>query len=364
VSNSLFTLFALCFSSLVWSYPQTALDDPFDKLPLFEEEEDSVSFRSLFYLQRDGPDHKGGNPNLDEDEFVYEGVAVYDKSLNEQDHLNLQLSGGIIASSLPVVASGKRISLQAGYSRDFDSFKAGGLLGGSFEVNEFGSVLYGSNLSWPLDENRMTLGFRFDGSADIYGDKWRQSFSITPHFLLILNKRNLLSLNVDYAIQFGALETNYYSVLVDDDEFVENMPHLRNKGAIAGRWKHNLNELTSMELAYRFYADDWSIVSHTLEATFYQNFFRKHLLFEPSARLHIQSGAFFFRREFSDLPELRSSDSDLGPFKGLVLSLKASLFGLWFFPLWLDNLSVSGSYWLRNDGFHIFWIDFGLVARI
>lgn len=348
--------------------------------------EDSLSFHSLFYLQTDQPDHSGGNPSLDEDEFVFEGVILFEKNIGEKGRLNAKLMGDIIASAsetrphnpqfgaLQAHASGnKRLATDVGYTHDFDSLVFGGHFGGGFEANEYGSVVYGVNFGLPFSGDNTRLAFRLDGATDIFSHKLytgyqdgvvtRQTFSLAPSWLQVLTPLDVVTLSANYTLQFGTLETSYYSIFVNGVEAAsEQMPKWRHRGGLGGRWKHSFGDTVSTELGYRFYADDWSILAHTATLSYFQYLFSKHLLLEPSVRFHAQSAAYFFQRSFASVPSLRTSDTDLGDFLGAVLGAKVSVIELSFLPAWLDTISLAGNYWLRNDGFDIFWIDFGFIT--
>lgn len=357
-----------------------------DELPLAEDEDDTLSSAFGFYFQNDGPDHKGGNPKLSEDEFVFEGIVMLDKTIAQRDRLNVKVMGDIISSAsqtrlhnpqfraLQSKPSGnKRISLDVGHAHEFDNFKLASHLGGSFEANEYGSILYGMKVAFPLAQNNTILSFGIDADTDIFQVKlfdgteprisFRQSLSFNPQLLQVITPTDIVNLSADYTFQVGTLETTYYSVYLNGVEKAEKMPDKRHRGALSARWKHSLGEYTTTELGYRIYLDSWSILSNTIEARFYQYLFSKHFLMEPSAYFYTQKGAYFFRREFSDLPQFRTSDTDLGPFTGVILGLKLSAIKLNFMPDWFDSISIGGNYWLRDDGFRIFWFDLGLSSR-
>lgn len=355
-------------------------------LPVKTKGDDSISAGFGFYLQKDGADHTGGNPNLDEDELVYEGIILLDKSLSDQDRLSVKVLGDIVSSASQMryhnpqfralqsnPSGNKHFSGDFGYSHTFDNLTFGSHAGYSVEMHWFMSWLYGLNVRIPFNYDNTVMDFRLDGFTDFFqiklydgtthGLTTRQTFSPEVSLSQVLTPFDLISLNVSYTAQFGTLETTYYSVFLNKQEQTEKMPGQRHRGSLTGRWKHSLSEYNALELNYRLYADTWRILSHTFEARFFQYLYKKNILLEPNLRLYTQSGAYFFRREFDSLPTFRTSDTDLGPFNGALIGSRLSFIDLPFFPEGINELSLGGNYWLRNDGMVIFWFDLGYLYR-
>jgi len=357
-----------------------------DEIVLPLEGDNTLSAGFGFYFQNDQPEHTGGNPKLDEDEFVFEGIIMLDKSLSERDRLNVRVLGDIVSSAsqmryhnpqfraLQANPSGnKHLAADVGYIHNFEALNFGSHAGFGFEANEFYSWLYGLNVAVPLMDNNTTLSVRFDGFTDYFhiksfdgtmpGYSMRQTFTPEINLLQVLSPLDLVNFNLSYTVQFGMLETTYYSVFVADIEHSEKMPAERHRSSIAGRWKHSLSSENTIEVGYRFYLDTWKLYSHTAELRFFQYLYFKQLLLEPSVRFYTQTGAEFFQREFDILPLYRSSDSDLGPFTGALFGLRLALIEMPFFPVGINELSIGAHYWLRNDGMMIYWFDLGYLFR-
>ena len=77
---------------------------------------------------------------------------------------------------------------------------------------------------------------------------------------------------------------------------------------------------------YRAYADDWSIVAHTVEAQLLRRMLPE-LTLGVGYRYHGQAGAAFFteRAERAPSPSLRTADSDLAPLGTQAVSARASV---------------------------------------
>lgn len=119
---------------------------------------------------------------------------------------------------------------------------------------------------------------------------------------------------------------------------MEEVPETRRRYALATRLMHYFpRRRTSLGLDYRFYADDWGVISHTIEpgirvrlASWFQ--------LAGAVRLYRQDGARFWRRAYvvdalNELPRYRSVDRDLSPYttvtgtlRGTVLASRASVY--------------------------------------
>ncbi len=355
-------------------------------LTVHAELDDSLSIGATAYLQTDGADHIGGNPKLDEDEFVFEGIMILNKTLSERDKLNVKLLGDLISSAsetrlfnpqfraLQSGASGnKRIATDIGYAHRFDGFTMGVHGGYSYEADIYMSWPYGVNFGIPMMGGNSVLGIRLDGYTDYFLNKYyngtthgyayRQTISTEGSLTQVLSPLDILNLTLTYIFQTGTLQTSYYSVFLNNVEQREIMPPQRHRGAVSARWKHSISPMNTLELGYRFYGDTWNIYSHTAEVKLFQYFFAKRFLLEPSVRFYTQTGAYFYERAFATLPTYRTSDTDLGPFTGAIFGLGASLIRPPFFPFWLDNVAITGNYWLRDDGFQVYWFDMSVLSR-
>jgi hypothetical protein len=86
------------------------------------------------------------------------------------------------------------------------------------------------------------------------------------------------------------------------EDFGENSPGSRDKGTIFASVNHSFANVSgAVEASYRFYADTFGVVAHTLELTWLQHLGAK-LLLEPSVRLYQQSAAHFYYYDLNDTP--------------------------------------------------------------
>lgn len=151
------------------------------------------------------------------------------------------------------------------------------------------------------------------------------SFSIAQ----VLSKNTLLQLTGNYTNQHGYLSNPYKMVyvrgeitaeeyynlwqappggvdwnsvtklqVVGIDLFRENRPKDRNQGSVSLGLSQHIPELdASLNLNYRFFADDWGINSHTFEFKWYQSL-PYGIMITPNIRYYSQSHADFFAPYF------------------------------------------------------------------
>jgi hypothetical protein len=79
-----------------------------------------------------------------------------------------------------------------------------------------------------------------------------------------------------------------------DEEFAENSPNLRDKESLYASINHSVPRLRgAVEASYRFYADSYGIVAHTLQLAWLQHV-GSRLVLSPSLRFYTQTAARFY----------------------------------------------------------------------
>jgi len=132
----------------------------------------------------------------------------------------------------------------------------------------------------------------------------RNSYSVGFGFSQILSKRIQGSLSLDLVLQQGLLSTPFQRVYFADKEDyfiedfhladdIERMPDSRSKVAIGGRLNFFVNEYIVLRTYYRYYSDDWGIVSHTASIEIPIKITPKFTLY-PSYRFYNQAAAKYF----------------------------------------------------------------------
>jgi hypothetical protein len=94
--------------------------------------------------------------------------------------------------------------------------------------------------------------------------------------------------------------------------------------ALLGKIAQFLPWSGAVHLSYRFYADGWGILAHTMEVELYQRISRLSYL-RFNYRFHNQSGADFFTTRARPDFTTATADSDLAPLDAHTLGVKGSL---------------------------------------
>ena len=140
----------------------------------------------------------------------------------------------------------------------------------------------------------------------------------------MLDRRSLLQVNVSLAEESGYLSDPYKLTLVEGSILQDNRPNERQQAALLTRYIRYFGEASgSMHLSYRYYHDNWSIDSHTLEASWNQEFSQSWLL-TPSLRYYSQDKAYFYQPFFTQArdDDIHSSDYRLASFGSIMVGIK------------------------------------------
>lgn len=126
----------------------------------------------------------------------------------------------------------------------------------------------------------------------------------------------------------------------------EALPLRRERFALSGRLAWRARAAT-LRLEQRFYLDTWALHASTTDLRYMFDVGRRVTLW-PHLRLHLQGGAFFWRRAYSGTrvasgavlpPALRTGDRELGPLRTLTggggMSVQLT-------PRWTASLQVDG----------------------
>jgi hypothetical protein len=329
----------------------------------------------------DMPDGGEGNPFLDEELTVIEGIVVYDYQLNEKLGLSTLLTYDFISS-----ASIDRLSKfpdQTGASGDYyigadvgfryalsDREDLGWHLGGSVEYDYTSIGLGGSysveaadrNSSWTysLEAFIDTIDvIRFDGTEE--GTDDRVSLAATISRYAVIDPKTHGELGLTLSSQTGFLETAYNAVVLEDPalppnpnlannargiEITEELPDSRTRAALFGQVRRSLGPQQSLELGGRLYTDSWGIDSLTLEPRYYRSLAPPWLL-RLRYRFYLQTAADDFEETFlqaAGTPDERTQDSDLGDFESNTFGVKLDWSGK------SSTWSTSLDYVLRSNG--------------
>jgi hypothetical protein len=163
---------------------------------------------------------------------------------------------------------------------------------------------------------------RFDLTGARHGRTDRASTSGTLGFTQILTPTTLLNINYGFTLQLGELGNTWNSVpLSNQIRGGEILPSERARHALVARVAQFLPWDGALHLYYRFYADDWGLVAHTVEGELLQRISRS-LYVGGHYRFHTQNGAYFFTTLASPDGDLRTADSDLASFDAQTIGGK------------------------------------------
>ena len=138
----------------------------------------------------------------------------------------------------------------------------------------------------------------------------------------ILNTKSLLQFNLSYAEETGFLSDPYKLTLIQDTIAPDARPDERAQVSVLARYIRHIGDSASARLTYRLFSDDWSVQSHTLEASWHQELPNDWLL-SPSVRYYTQEKAEFYEPYFVELraDEHYSSDFRLASYGSVMAGL-------------------------------------------
>lgn len=212
-------------------------------------------------------------------------------------------------------------------------------------------------------------------------DESRNTYSASVNFSQILSKKIQFSVFLDLVKQKGWLanpmqrvyfgnRTNYYigngeSIpiytskdnkdvfqLADD---IERLPNTRFKIPIGARLNFYLNEIVVLRTYYRYYSDDWGVLSHTANVELPIKIGDKLTLY-PSYRYYTQTEADYFApfEVHISTEEFYTSDYDLSEFSsnqygvGITYTDIFTKAHIWLFGL--KSVDFRYDYYQRNTG--------------
>lgn len=170
------------------------------------------------------------------------------------------------------------------------------------------------------------------------------------------------------ALYAGVGFTDHRGYLSDPYKLRDVRPRRRLERTVNLRYRRYLTARdAAVHLDYRFYDDDWGIVSHTLQSSWYQNVGARFQIV-PNLRYYTQSAADFLVPVDNFLlpPEIsQSSDFRLSAYGAVTLGLK----GILQLPRWALTLSVDRyrgreKYGLSSGAEHPARLDFTLMSLV
>jgi hypothetical protein len=132
----------------------------------------------------------------------------------------------------------------------------------------------------------------------------------------------------------------------------EKVPRARWRHALAVLVRRALGPVVSVGASYRFYLDDWGLLSHTLLGDVGINL-AEHTLLSLQYRFYTQNGADFYRRRYAGLTvsALRTRDRELSPlqFHRLGLEIDQRIYEFDQGRTLVATFGVGGNFYFYSD---------------
>lgn len=177
-----------------------------------------------------------------------------------------------------------------------------------------------------FDNNTITGNSNYNPTYQNFDGTGRNSYAMGVTVSQILSKNLQGTLAFDVIQQKGLLSTPFQRVYFSDiaDSFIDNfhladsnekLPDARLKIAVGGRLNYYINEFLVLRTFYRYYTDDWGIISHTASVELPIKISDKFTLY-PSYRYYNQTAADYFAPYEGHLSsnEFYTSDYDLSKY--------------------------------------------------
>jgi len=220
-------------------------------------------------------------------------------------------------------------TFSAGFSKEQDYLSVHGGLGTErsyFDKNTTFSASGAFSYDW-IEPNNPGLSLARPSAGEKY------SIDLFGGLSQLLTRASAVQFTANFKFSDGYLSDPYKAIRgagPSDGILSDRRPDQKHQGSLMLRYRHHfeMTEWTagSFHVDYRFYADDWSVTSHTFELAWHQSFFG-WLTISPGARYYSQSKADFYDTLLpigtdEDDPDDRSSDYRLSPYGAISWKVK------------------------------------------
>lgn len=243
------------------------------------------------------------------------------------------------------------------------------------ELRPFGSE--GPGINDQLFQQNTVIGNQNYSPVFVPFDKaGRQSYNLGFNLSQILSRNIQGTFSFDAVQQNGLLSTPFQRVYFADvensfiEDFaladdVERMPTSRTKLAFGGRLHAYLNERFVVRSFYRFYTDDWGVVSHTMNVEVPIKISQKFTV-RPAYRYYTQTAADYFAPfdQHLSTSEFYTSDYDLSKYVANQYSFGVSYTDILteqkIGKLGLKSIDLNFSSYGRDNGFQAIHASLGI----
>jgi hypothetical protein len=201
--------------------------------------------------------------------------------------------------------------------------------------HDYSSRTLAGQISYPFAKKNTVFQFGAVRSWDrVFPDTrtWTRNkdvISLSGGFTQILSTRAIAQVDASYTVNKVFLSDPYQPVrIIQGSKFKtyeSSVPDRRVRNAVGTRFNFKLTSMSSLQLGYRYYRDDWDVRSHTLQATVRRHFMDKSLTMGFGLRHYIQSRASFFKPDYAAPEAYMTVDSKLNSCVSNELLLEAEI---------------------------------------
>lgn len=185
-----------------------------------------------------------------------------------------------------------------------------------------------------------TLGLAYTAGLDVLGSaadptlsQLGGSHALDVEWRQILGRTTVARVFVSGGLErcgkaYGCRANPYRFVALTDDDDVMGAVHERNPDhlerlALALRISQAIGPTSGLHGGWRFYADSWGVIGHTLDVSWRQSVLEERLLLEGRARGSLGAPATFYRSSYAvdasalEVPAWRTADRELAGMRSL-----------------------------------------------
>jgi len=204
---------------------------------------------------------------------------------------------------------------------------ATGLSVGRSTENDYQATYYGVDWEWEFNQKNSAIQVAYSHSDDditptdalLFGriqSASKDTDSINLGFSQIIDKLSLIQFGIGFSKDSGYLSDPY--------KINDVRPSDRSRFTAISRYRHFFkNSNAALHLDYRYYSDDWDVISHTLKVAWHKNVTNKVQLI-PSLRYYSQTEANFYEpfKVSGNTNPFFSSDYRLSPYGAISAGLQ------------------------------------------
>ncbi len=266
--------------------------------------------------------------------------------------------------------------------------------GGNLESSFFSGVPILDKNGLPIDKNASDIWAPVN--TTLVNNKGRNTYSASLSFSQILGPKTQISIFGDFVMQEGwlanpmqrvyfadkanyyignAASIPYYDTPKNQDVFqladdIERLPNTRMKIPVGMRFNQYINEFLVVRTYYRFYYDDWGVLSHTANIEIPIKIGMNFMVY-PTYRYYTQTAADYFApfEQHLSTETYYTSDYDLSEFYsnqvGIGLRYTNILMKKHLGKIAVKKIDLNYNYYKREIGFdaHIVTIAFKFVIE-